>query len=687
MIFSGRRIMTWHRYGEWYINALNFVSKLLDITPQKIGRYMSNKQKIYLERKREVIARIKKLEEEMSTLNPYTPEYRKRQDSIKSLERKLLKMEQMIRNEEFTEAMEFLGFDISEYEVIIASTFYALLFFVGMMIFAIATYTYLNIGVIDLFVYFILPTVFGTIGTFAYLANYPEILSKRLRLKSIGSAPEAVTYMCVSMRLNPSLNRAVSFTANNLQGPLASDLKKVLWDVYIKKYHTIEESFLAFANHIGKWNEDLKRSLYFIRASILETTKEGLRQALDKAHSTIIDGIKTTVNKYANSLHAPVMVFFALGIMLPLVIGAMLPMLSIKPTNITSNMEHTSTTGNSTSQTNPISLVFLMDIMFPLLAFAYAYHILGRRPAVTSRNTKLAGPTLRWYLIGIIVALFVSVAILYFIQIYMRLNTELMMLLWVLLPLWMVTVVIMWLCLQASEPEIKTRKYTDQLEKEFPDALYHLGSRIAEGKPMAQALNMTAENMKGTEIGTLFRDIGHRIRVSKQPLKDLLFGKNGALSNVDSDTIKGYMRMVVVVEDKDPHVAGELIMSAANYLRDLKKTIDDMKIQMKRIVDIMSMTATVFAPIILGITSALYLMLSSITSETGMGMSMIPVHVFTGILAVYMIEFLIVAVYFGVGVEHGEDDHVAMANKIGRSLPVAIAIFTLTLIIARYTII
>src|SRR5206468_10752332 len=92
----------------------------------------------------------------------------------------------------------------------------------------------------------------GPVASYACLAGYPEALARRLRVASLGCAPEAVNYMAMSMRVVPALDRAVEFAAHHTEEPLASRLRGLIWDVYLRDPPGVEAAFLRFA---GQWGQ------------------------------------------------------------------------------------------------------------------------------------------------------------------------------------------------------------------------------------------------------------------------------------------------------------------------------------------------------------------------------------------------------------------------------------------------
>src|SRR2546428_6070096 len=135
--------------------------------------------------------------------------------------------------------------------------------------------------------------------------------------------------MARSMRVVPALDRAVEFASHRTEEPLASRLRQLLWNVYLRSPPGIEAAFLGFANEWGEWQEDLKRAFFAIGSASLEQTEAGLDRTLEKARQIAFGGTKARIMEYAAGLRGPPTVLFALGVLLPAVIGAMLPLISL----------------------------------------------------------------------------------------------------------------------------------------------------------------------------------------------------------------------------------------------------------------------------------------------------------------------------------------------------------------------
>jgi len=540
----------------------------------------------------------------------------------------------------------------------------------------------------ELFPAVIVVIIACTIGPFfilMFLANYPKTAAERVKIQSLGRMPEVINYLVMSMRLTPSLNKAIAFAAENVEEPMGSALKKVLWDVYMRKYDSIEEAFLGFAYDWGSWNDDFKRSLYAVRSSELEKTKEGIDRGLEKASDIILSGTKRRMDIFVGSLSTPTFVLFAIGILMPMILGAMLPMMSM---------------GGMTLKIYQV--VALMNIVFPLAALGYSFMILGKRPGtstpprIKSRLTSLQKKSIATTAIMMSAALF-ALGFISTAMIDPKNNDPVVVqarMLGSLPYVWAVGFPLSYYCLLTSRDQKKRRDEVKQMEEEFPDALFQLGSRIAEGLPLEVALEKTSETMKGTLVADIFRRTAYILQITRTTLEEALFGSMGVLRDHPSRAIKATMKTVTETVKKDAITAGATIIGISNYLRDMTKVDHDIRTQLNSVMDMMKTTASMFGPIVMGITSALFVILKNAMSQinlTGTGgagglfggtpsgkIEMIDPSQFSFVMGLYLLMIVVIIIYFTAGITHGED-WLERKYLIGTSMPVALTIYSIAL--------
>lgn len=507
------------------------------------------------------------------------------------------------------------------------------------------------------------------VAALVYLGNYPKNLAARLRMRSLGNMPEAVNYMAMAMRNSPTLDRAVGFAAENVDEPVASGLRRVLWRVYMRAHPSIEESFLAFAQEWGEWNDDFKRSLFALRAGELEKTREGLQRSLDKAEDIVLAGTRARMEGFAASLSGPTFVLFSLGILLPMMLGAMLPIASMGGLRL------------GTWET-----VLLLDVVFPLATAAFALNILGRRPGTSSPprvGSALSAARRRAILLVSAAsgAALLPLGIAGFAGVFGPDGQSAAP----LLVLWGMALPPGIYLAFTSRDQCREVARIRRLEEEFPDALFQLGSRIAEGMPVETAMLRTAQTMKNTEAASLFQRISFALRLTRAPLSEVLFGRKGILADHPSRAVAASMRMVVEMVRMDNLTAGQAIVGISHYLRDLRRLDSGIRLRLGSIMDTMRSTALFFSPLVMGITAALYVALSGVTAGLAAGGGMpglpaaigpsMPAPVFTVIIGVYLLLAVTIIMVFTSGIRNGPD-RAGRRYEVGTALPAAMAVFT-----------
>ncbi len=588
-------------------------------------------------------------------------------------------------------SLKYLRYDIEPYQVPIFSNFalmvlFPFLLFIDSVILALLNFLGYEISNLIMFVIALVTLLTPPIIA-SMILRYPMNKARKVQVKTLGRLPETINYMSMSMYLNPSLNTAIEFASDNVDEPLSTNLKKILWNVYIREFDSIEESFLDFAFFCGEFSEEFKRALYNIRNAAIEKTKEGIHRALDTANDVILEGTKRQMEGFANSLTGPTMVLFSLGIMLPMIVGALLPLLQVGANSL------------------PM-IIILMDILFPGVTFLYAFHILGNRPG-TSVPPMIPNPLSRKKS-NLIIATSISIFVLGLILsiLWMRSLTEdsdaLIRSLTPLPVIWGAGMAVVNYSHRTSKHQKRKREVVMKMEDEFPDALYHLGSRIAEGKAFEDSLRSTSKTLEGTHIGRLYRQMFYNLQVVRSTLKDALFGPMGILSDLPSRTIRATMGTVIESIKKDASTAGATIIKISRYLRDLKSVEKEIDNNLSGIRSMMLTTGSVFGPLIMGITTALYLMLTEnigdigpITSnetasmagigafELGFGDSApIPAEIFSLIIGIYLLFTALIIIYFCTNIRYG-DDKVEVKVAFARTLPVTLVVFTLTVVVAN----
>ena len=103
--------------------------------------------------------------------------------------------------------------------------------------------------------------------------------------KAVGQLPEVMSYLIMSLRINPNLERAVDFSVKHSQGLLKERLEGIISNVQMGR-ENVEDGLLNLTEEFKKWDE-FKRSMRLVIASTLERTEERRQDTLDKATAVL----------------------------------------------------------------------------------------------------------------------------------------------------------------------------------------------------------------------------------------------------------------------------------------------------------------------------------------------------------------------------------------------------------------
>lgn len=453
------------------------------------------------------------------------------------------------------------------------------------------------------------------------LANIPKWLARREEKAIVPESPRIVSMITMNMQSCPNLERAILFVSNRGDGILASRLRWLRWKVLTRGEKDMLSAMMSFNAMLSESNDGLRQALHLVISANFERTTEGIERLLDKANQVILESLKESVDRYASSLSVPTMLLFSIGVVLPVMMFALLPLLSMG--SIASESSYASGVG----QIDEGEIALVMLVAFPTFCFLCAHRILDENPIRSSDDLELRDHR---YLLAA-------------------------------LPLWILALVLVWvaftdvygsyifLMTAVLPPSIllilKLRgdrdggKNVRMLEGEFANALYRIGNRMRSGSSFESAFMEAAKSMKGSHFSGYARRAIHLSRVSRKPFCQLV--GNRELLNVESPLIEAAIDSFAECAQRDPQAAGKVALNLAQNMNDIRRGEALVEERLKGIMDMMRTTAVLFAPIVLGITSSLF---GVIGVQTGS-----PLYTMDGIVLIvgtYLIELNLMIAYF-----------------------------------------
>ena len=490
------------------------------------------------------------------------------------------------------------------------------------------------------FLLLILTFVFS-LFLFFYLSEFPTRLAQRWRLRASSQMVDCILYIVVYMKHTSNLEMAVRFASEHLRQPLSLDLKKVFWDVEVGKFSNVKESLDAYLETWREYSIEFIEAFHLIESSLYEPSDSRRVQTLEKALEVILDGVYEKMLKYSREIRSPLTNLYMLGIVLPTLTLALLPLAStllqgaitwymvfvlfnlIIPFFVfylTSEIMMKRPGGHGESEVlemNPLypqyksnapffiafflCLPLILIGLIPLLAQTELAGMLGMQNDYSleslglgfmgqgrvfdfkATDTGMAGP---FGIIALLLSLFIPLGIALFFSIAYEMKTKEM---------------------------IKEREKSKQLEKEFASSLFQLGNRLGDGIPAEIAFARIAESTKGQATENFFRLVNTNVQQLGMSVEQAIFNqKRGAIIFYPSALISTSMKILVESAKKGLDVAARSLMSISEYVKNIDKISERLRDLLAEVVSDMKSNMTFLAPLLAGIVIGLAGMITSI---------------------------------------------------------------------------
>jgi Flp pilus assembly protein TadB len=494
---------------------------------------------------------------------------------------------------------------------------------------------------------------------------------ERSKVGSLAGTPRVISFLSMSLRMTPSLERAVEFTARNLDGDLSNSLKRMLWEVHTGKSTTIESAFRKFSCGQGVHNKSFERSMDMLLSSLTDRSDNDRKRTIKMANEIILSGVKFEIEKFIGSLKGPSMIMFAMGIVLPIILVTMLPVMG-------------------TGMDSIWWITLLMIVILPGGCFLYAKKILRRRPNFSYGKIENKRTSKKWKLLAsplnITPALLFTSSILIISYSITGSNAALDAGYGILLIITIAASIVSFYMLFPCRQQIEQHELAMKIERELPDAIYHLGLRISTGEPMERALVVDGAPENASETSALFTKLILQVRITGMSISRVLEIEDEIMVNIP-DSVRSILQMVNEAVEKNSSGAGDIIMDISNYLRDLRKLEEDMMHKMKEVLDTIYQTGVIFAPMIIGLSTSMYFKLNDSLSglDTGGGIGFIdpgstqpiPAELLLLIFGIYTLLMVCVITYFVTGMESGRD-FLLVRKKLAPSLIISSIIFSVS---------
>lgn len=550
------------------------------------------------------------------------------------------------------------------------------------------------------------------------LQKVPNFLANTWRLEASNQMVLCIFYVATYMRHTSNLERAIEFASNHLTGPLAMDLKKVIWDLETGEFSSVKDSLENYLKGWRKYNMEFIEAFHLLESSLYESSETRRIALLDKALDVILSETYEKMLHYAQNLKNPITTLHMLGIILPILGLVILPLIV-----------------SFLGGVSWYHIAILYNVTIPIIVYVMGKVILSKRPTgYGDSDISQDRPELKKYrnfiinLFGQEIAispLYLSIAIgiiLLFIGAtplimhsigfpdtigigrpditsgcgkefclldYREVTNKITGSSGVIGPFGLGAALIS-LCLPLmiacsfglyyrfkSKNVIKIRKETKKLEKEFAAGLFQLGNRLGDGIPAEIAFSKVAAVMEGTTTGRFFRQVNSNITEMGMSVESAIFDKKrGALIYFPSKMIASSMKVLTESVKKGPRVAAQAVMNVARYIQEIHRVDERLKDLLSDIISSMKSQIALMTPAIAGIVIGITSMISNILGKLGpllqsqstdlggelgsasvpeiFGLG-IPPYYFQAVVGIYVVQIIFILTILSNNIENGED--------------------------------
>ncbi len=608
--------------------------------------------------------------------------------------------------------------NVSPSEVMGLAAMLMMITIVGGLFFVLALYLIIDtFSVLMLFLF-----LFFGLFIYYFASKTPERLAMKWRLKASSQMVPALLYIVIYMKHTSNLEKAVAFAAENLEDPLSSDFKRIFWEVQSKKYSTIKEAIDIYLEGWKDYSMEFVEAIHLVSSSLFESSEGRRVEILERALTVILDGVYDKMLKYTHEVKSPLTNVYMLGIVLPTLALAILPLAS--------------TMLNGAIKVSHLFIMF--NLMIPFFVIYMTYNIMSMRPGGYGDSGLLSKNPLyekfqskKSLKVGFLIALpLFLIGIFPIVWGYTPLHN------WLNMPLdWTfgdlgfgfmestslfglfesdgkvygpfgplslvmslfipigIAVMFSYSFRKRTVDIIKEKERYRQVESEFTSSLFQLGNRIGDGLPAEVAFGKIAESSKGTASEGFFAMVSENIRGYGMSIDRAIFDESrGAAIYYPSHLIVMSMRILVESVKKGLQVAARSLMSISEYVKNVNKVQDRLKDLLAEIISDMRSNMGFLAPMLSGIIVGLSGMITLILGnlETIMGSmdaadgimgagalsnlssmfnleTMLPTYWIQIVVGIYLIEIVFILSSTLVTINNGKDD-LTVASQTGINL-------------------
>ncbi|MDR3074502.1 MAG: hypothetical protein LBU30_00490 [Candidatus Methanoplasma sp.] len=453
----------------------------------------------------------------------------------------------------------------------------------------------------------------------------------------INEGPTVIGMMSTVIEGGGSIDTAVRDIADNGPEISAGLFRDIVVKADTRQILGISDGLSEMLLRIPYEATAYRRALHMAAAASASSDPSEKERMLASASEISLSGLKEIGENYSASLNIPCMLIFGLGIMVPMVLMSILPMLSIG-----------GIFGNSPIGTGPITIVTL--VLIPAVILSVIISVKEKNPFAVSPHKM----DIRYVCqAALMIPLFGA-----FIMISGDIQISVVAAAAITGAVSLATVM----------PYVNREKIREKRESILQDSVFELGNRLIAGENYETAV-VAAVSSK-PECSGISEDVSARLRMCRGDVCSAIGGSVGKVSTRISDVLCDVYRCSM----RDTRDAGRLAVSVGRQLQDQDAVRKGIRTKLKSMTDMMVGTASVFAPLVLGMSVTMLGPISEVMD--GADLSGI-----SAILSVYLIE-LCMLISVLTSMLSGKTDVRDVMYRMGLMLPASMIMFTLCSVIS-----
>ena len=448
----------------------------------------------------------------------------------------------------------------------------------------------------------------------------------------LNEGPTVVGMMSAIVERGGSLDSAARDVAKNGPERSAALFGAIVVKADTRQIPDIHHGMSEMLSSLPPEAAAFRRSVHMVMAAAASSDQSERKRMLADASDISLSGLKEIGESYSTSLNVPCMMIFGLGIMVPMVLMSILPMLSLG-----------GILGGSSISSGPIVLVTLVFI--PAIILSLIVSVKEKNPFMKkSSNMDLK---------HVLPALSAAPAALVVFMITKDAQLS-------LLAAALVSGAAM---LVRAAPYVRSEKVREKQEMLLQDSVFELGNRLIAGEnfetSIVKAIGTRAECLPVAD--SVYREMG----ICRGDSCSAIKASVGKISAPVADVFCDVQRC----SQKDVREAGRLAVSVGRQIQDQDSVRKGIKNKLKSMTDMMTGTAAIFAPLVLGMSVTMLEPISRVMDGVDFGGT-------SSILSVYLIE-LCILVSVLTSFLSGKIDIRDITYRLGLMLPISLITFTL----------